>query len=197
MQWATLNKLAAAANNSLASSMFKGDERAKYIVPIDRDPDYDRTDEKSIDIKSVFQFVATSHGYDMHGERSLGARDKRLNTFLENYDIITEWYEQAKTGIDALPRDREFAASLDTQINRRNKPTQSSIQFSLSKLIEAMEKRRDGSDRSGKFKSYTTDPAGAINLQLMIAHKVESIRAKLDIGIHPSEEEIVPLDFEL
>lgn len=194
MQWATLNKLAGAANDTLVMSMFKGDDRARYIVPIARDPDYDSTDKKSVDLKAVFQFVATSHAFDMYGERSLGAREKRLQTFLANRDIITQWYEEAKPSIDQLPGDRDFADSLDNRVGYRRKPARSGIQFFMSKLMEAMEKRYEGSESSGKFKSYKSDPAGAINLQLMIAHKVEAIREKLGAGIHPADQEITPLD---
>lgn len=196
MQWATLNKLAGVANDVLVQSMFKGDDRSRYIVPVDRDPDYDRTDKKSVDLKNVFQFVATSHAFDVYGERSSGAREKRLQTFVDNYDIIAKWYAEAKSGIDQLPTDRAFADSLasDDDWRRRRTPARSGIQFSMTKLVEAMEKRYEGSVSSGKFKSYKSDPAGAINLQLLIAHKVEAIRKKLGAGIHPADQEITPLD---
>lgn len=197
MQWATLNKLAGVANDALVQSMFKGDDRARYIVPIDRDPDYDKSDKKSVDLKNVYQFVATSHAFDMYGERSIDTRAKRLQTFTENYDIITKWYAEAKAGIDQLPTDRDFADSLDNRVGYRRKPARSGIQYFMTKLMEAMEKRYEGNESFGKFKSYRSDPAGAINLQLMIAHKVEAIREKLGAGIHPADQEITPLeDFE-
>lgn len=196
MQWATLNKLAAAANNALAYSMYKGDDRRKYLIAIDRDPDFDRTDKKSTDLKDVYQFVATSHAFDMHGERSIGANDKRRQTFIDNREIILDWYATAKSGIDQLPTDRAWVDSLSSgdDWRRRRKPARSGIQFGMSKLIEAMEKRYEGGQMSGKFKSYKSDPAGAINLQLLIAHKVEAIREKLGAGIHPADQEITPLD---
>ena len=166
-------------------------------MPIDRDPDYDKSDKKSVDLKNVYQFVATSHAFDMYGERSIDTRAKRLQTFTENYDIITKWYAEAKEGIDQLPTDREFADSLDNRVGYRRKPARSGIQYFMTKLMEAMEKRYEGSESFGKFKSYKSDPAGAINLQLMIAHKVEAIREKLGAGIHPADQEITPLeDFE-
>lgn len=199
MQWATLTKLAGVANDVLVQSMFKGDDRSRYIVPIERDPNHDRNDKKSIDLKNVFQFVSTSHAFDVYGERSSDTREKRLQTFVDNYDIITQWYAEAKSGIDQLPTDRDFADSLvgDDDFRRRRTPARSGIQFSMTKLMQAMEKRYEGRESFGKFKSYKSDPAGAINLQLMIAHKVEAIRKKLGAGIHPADQEITPLeDFE-
>lgn len=194
MQWSTLNKLAGAANNALVANMFISDERRRYIVPIARDPEYDQKSAKSVNLKDVYQFVSTSHAYEIYGERSLGASEKRLRTFLENFEIITKWYDEAKFGIDQLPRDREFVDSLDNRISAHRKPARSGIQFMMAKLIGAMEKRCEGSEVFGKHKSYKADPAGAINLQLLIAHKVEAIRDKLGTGIHPADQEIIPLE---
>ncbi len=121
----------------------------------------------------------------MHGKRSTGAHEARLQTFVENYEIITGWYENAKAGIDRLPTGRDFADSLNEWDALRRRPTRSGIQFSMTKLMEAMQKRYEGNEVFGKFKSYKRDPAGAINLQLMIAHRVEGVRKKSLVVLIP------------
>ncbi len=200
MQMRSLRTLAGEANKALAQLLYKNVNLANYIVPIKRDPDYDPMAEKSIDLTPVFRFVAMSHGFDIYGQRSLEARQKRLETFEDNFAIITTWYESVKPIIDQLPSDVAFADSLETDTgwSHPRKAARSGVQFVIQNLIETMDKSYSGNEKYGRHKSYKLDPAAAINLQLLIAHHVENIRQKLGTGLHPSAEEIspLPLDFE-
>lgn len=194
-QFKTIDKLAKFANHAHVSNMFDQDPRRPYIIPVRQDPDFIK-DKNLVDLRNIYQFVATSHALETYAKRSVDATEARFNTFLENYDLIVDWYDEAKPGISQLPRSRDFATSLNgpTGFTRRDRPARSSVQFQFEKLIEKMSERRDGDDRSGASKSYRVDPVGAINLQLLIGHKVEAIRTKIDAGIAPIDEEIVPLD---
>jgi len=64
--------------------------------------------------------------------------------------------------------------------------------YQLKEMIETMNIRLQGEQRSGIDKSYKLDPVGAIRLQKKIGHTVEQLKATLSQP-EPVEEIIIPL----
>jgi hypothetical protein len=177
-KWENLVKMASGAVGALHSRLMTNPNWAAYVISV-QDPD-----PKEMDLTSIYQFAASSYANEVLGSRNQSVQGSRRDAFEYNCAAINNWREANSEAIGRLPAtipgaDARFPAS-----------------WELDNLIDAMNKRWTGEDRTGKFKNYTHDPQGAINLQRRIGHLVDDIRSKLTEAVKIAESEIVPLDAE-
>lgn len=100
MQWDTLTSLAAEANRVWGEgpSFVFSDNSYEYTVPIDQDPDYNPEKQKqgSVDLRPVYQFVATSAAFKIMANRSAATYELRKETYRKNAEIINQWYAEVE-----------------------------------------------------------------------------------------------------
>lgn len=176
MQWKTLTTLAAQA--SLVIRGNATETLGEYLVDV-KDPEA----TKALDLTAVYQFVADAHALDIMGARSVAVEQDRKDAFVRNCEIVNRWYGDVLPKLSELPTDLKAGGSRFGAV------------FEIKQMVECMNIRLAGEERSGINKDYRRDPAGAISLQKRIGHITNAINVLLS-GSEVDESEIVPLDDE-
>jgi hypothetical protein len=176
MQWETLRSFAREASSHLRGNLYgtQATEMQRYLIQM-RDPIYTTYP----DLTEVYQVVADIHALDIIGKRSLSVQNARQETFVANCETVNTWYEEVKEQLQLLPEDPDIRK----------------LRFKIVDMIETMNKRLEGKEKSGFNKDYRLDSAGAINLQKRIGYTVEELKDYLNsVGLKEDEGLIVPLE---
>ncbi len=171
MQWDTLCSCASEASAFIRQRSMYSREIMNYFLSV-QDPE----PRKYPNLTPVYQLVADMHVLDVIGQRSIQASKNHEEAFITNCEIINNWYAEVSPVLDSLPNNQ--------QVRR--------LVYQLKEMIETMNIRLQGEQRSGIDKSYKLDPVGAIRLQKKIGHTVEQLKATLSQP-EPVEEIIIPL----
>jgi hypothetical protein len=170
MQWATLIDYAEQASTIIQSNMISTPERRQYLIAV-KDPN----SQTEVDLSAVYQFVANDHINDVLGRRSERAHEAQLGAFVENCQIINDWYASVEEKLESLSSKPQFCVWVRE----------------IRDYISTMNIRHTGGTITGITKRYDLDTPGAINLQKRIGYTVDTIRTKL--ATQQTGDEIVPL----
>ena len=172
MQWDTLVKLASEASKIIRCKATKSS--SEYFVDV-----ADPAPKVTPDLSKVYQFVADAQALEVLGKRTSATQESRRDAFVSNCEVVNEWYAQVAPILANLPHDFKVGRF--------------SAAWEVASMIETMNARLVGDEKTGRKKDYRSDPAGAISLQKRIGHTVEAIKQKLS-GEDIDETEIVPLE---
>lgn len=177
MTWGMMTDFAVEASAIIrtGSTGIKAGGIRDYLITV-QDPEAN----KKPDLTAVYQFAADYHALTVMGMRSVDVQAANRQTFVENCAAINGWYQDTAAVIAGMPL--------------RYKHDRLPVRWELPNLIASMNARLEGAERSGRNKDYALDPAGAISLQLRIAHTVTRIRADIEKLGTVDESEIVPLE---
>ncbi|MEM4736849.1 MAG: hypothetical protein QXD41_03175 [Nitrososphaeria archaeon] len=173
MQWDTLCSFASEASAFIRQRNMYSSEIMKYFFSL-QDPE----PRKYPNLTPVYQLVADTHVLDVIGQRSLRARKDHEEAFIRNCGIINDWYD-------------EVSPTLDSLLNYNNEQIKRLV-YQLKTMIETMNIRLNGEQKSGINKSYKIDTIAVIRLQRKIGHTIEQLKATLSQP-EPVEELIIPL----
>lgn len=200
MTWHNLSKQAGRACDAMRAKFFAGGSSNQhlkdYVINI-----RDRSGTEP-DISWIYQFVADEFAFDLLGRRITNSQHSAKQAFLKNCDTIDGWLNDAAEMLDRLPKDFRLRRRPRKRHNFRMRNRDAgyepvSAATSIRGMIEDIRVRRggNGDSRTPRHKPMARDPQGALNHQLMLAHRIEALKSELAVYDIPPEgytEEIRP-----